>query len=92
MAIVDVQEMSKNPIELPQSVSYVQLNEDGTYEDASSEMVDIFIDEDQVHKISNSETSAYIRQYFGRVVGIIHHHSPRVTVSGGAPRMFVLGN
>lgn len=92
MPIVDVPNGGGVELDMPTNLSFVQLNSDGTFEDAMCGSADIFIEEDQVGKLSNAETTSYLRRTFGMIVGIIHRRSPNISVPSGGSRMYVLGS
>lgn len=89
--VVDVPRENAGIIDLPAHVYFVRLNADGTYEDAAALSAKVFIEETQVHKLSDPDISSYIRQVYGDIVGIICNKTYRLGPPNGGSRMFVLG-
>lgn len=84
--------MDENNVEFrPELISYFQLNENGSYEDASPMVASVYIDESQVGKLWDKDTARHIRQTYGPYVGIVHSRPVHIRQFRGSPRMSILG-
>lgn len=91
MSIVDVDEKNSERLDLTGNVSYVRIKADGTIEEENVANAGVFIEDTQVSKLTDSETSEYIRNNFNGLVGIIHRRLSDIGVPNGNSLMFVLG-